>query len=114
MPPAKRVVMTDFFGLCRILFSSASEYRRLPEKPGKQRHQRDADQCHTAIGHELLHALGFGTEVLIRQVISPKIKEAETLDKSRLSALFAGVPDRNRTCDVSLRRAPTYCHSLSI
>ena len=36
----------------------------------------------------------------------PKTKEAENLDKSRLSALFAGVPDRNRTCDVSLRSRP--------
>ena len=52
--------------------------------------------------------MSIGTEVLIRQVISPKIKEAETLDKSRLSALFAGVPDRNRTCDVSLRRRTLY------
>lgn len=38
----------------------------------------------------------------------PKTKEAENLDKSRLSALFAGVPDRNRTCDVSLRRRTLY------
>ena len=52
--------------------------------------------------------------LFIWQVISSKTKEAENLDKSRLSALFSGVPDRNRTCDVSLRRAPTYCHSLSI
>ena len=44
-----------FFGLCRILSFSASEYRRLPEKPGKQRHQRDADECYTATGHELFY-----------------------------------------------------------
>ena len=49
------LIFTDFFGLCRILFFSVSEYRRLPEKPGKQRHQRDADQCHTATGHELFY-----------------------------------------------------------
>ena len=53
--PQPMLIFIDFFGLCRILFFSVSEYRRLPEKPGKQRHQRDADQCHTATGHELFY-----------------------------------------------------------
>lgn len=37
-----------------------------------------------------------------------RIKKAENPEKSRLSAVFAGVPDRNRTCDVPLRRRTLY------
>lgn len=40
--------------------------------------------------------------------VPKKTKKLENLDKSRLSALFSGVPDRNRTCDVSLRRRTLY------
>lgn len=55
--------------------------------------------------------------VLINQKENPSImktsnrltyKKSRKPYKQRLSALSSGVPDRNRTCDVSLRRRTLY------
>ena len=59
-------------------------------------------------------------EVKFENIISSQqshwnlLKKAENPWKQRLSALLAGVPKRTWTSDPTLRRAPTYCHSLSI
>ena len=37
----------------------------LTEQTGKQRHEGDADECDTAAGHQLLHALGLSTGVIV-------------------------------------------------
>ena len=35
------------------------------EKSGKKRHKSDTDECNTATGHELLHALGLRAGVIV-------------------------------------------------
>ena len=35
------------------------------EQPGEQRYKDHADYCYTSAGHELLHALAFGTGIVI-------------------------------------------------
>ena len=38
---------------------------RLAKQTGQQRHEGNADQRHAAARHELLHALGLGTGVVV-------------------------------------------------
>lgn len=39
--------------------------RRLTEQTGEQRNENEADERNAAAGHELLHALGLGTGVVV-------------------------------------------------
>ena len=41
-------------------------------------------------------------------------KSCKSFISKRFTAIFPGVPERIWTSDPSLRRAPIYCHSLSI
>lgn len=45
--------------------SVCSVPRRLPEQPGKQGNQGDADEGDPSAGHKLLHSLALGTRVVV-------------------------------------------------
>ena len=44
-----------------LLIFFIPNHNGVTKQTGKQRHQSRADQCYTATGHQLLHALRLGT-----------------------------------------------------